>query len=133
MNYPPVGVAPEPQLPRHPPVGALGVPQFAPRPPPTPHPQKLPPVQSQRNIEPLKDVTIQSHPAQRHQQKAPSENDLVELENDVFTAHWMSGFYEPHTSNHLSSSFLYQDYTTTCAALKRGDVLSKEDFFAAIR
>ena len=76
----------------------------------------------------------QNNPAQqRNEQKPPNENDLVELENDVFTAHWMSGFYEPHASNQLSSSILYQDYTSTCTTLKRENILTKEEFFADIR
>ena len=132
MNYPPVGGPPQAPVVGHPPVGAFGVPQYPPR---HPLPPQIPPqVQQQvkRNVEP-KDSSQNLLKQQKNDQKSPNENDLVELENDVFTAHWMSGFYEPHASNHMSSSILYQDYISTCAALKRENVLPKEEFFAAIR
>lgn len=132
MSYPPT--PPRPSM-SHPPVGALGVPQFPPRSPHNQPPQQQshsPHPSVQRMPSPSKVPVNQNNP-QQADQKAASENDLVELENDVFTAHWMSGFYEPHPSNQMSKTFLYQDYVTTCAALNRGDVLSNADFFAAIR
>eukprot|EP00111_Clytia_hemisphaerica_P009502 TCONS_00027865-protein len=108
---------PTPQY-SHPPVGPLGVPQF----PGSPSKQqpKMPPP----NNAPRPPV---------HGSDGGGGEDIVELEDDVFTAHWMSGFYEPNKVVRLKAASIYNDYKNTCTELKRSSPLSKEDFLAAIR
>ena len=106
---------PTPQY-NHPPVGPLGVPQFPGS--PSKQQQRMPPP----NSAPRPPVPGGS-----------GADDIVELENDVFTAHCMSGFYEPNKTNQLKASSIYSDYRNTCSELKRSSPLSKEEFLAAIR
>lgn len=67
------------------------------------------------------------------QSKEPTNVDMVELDSDIYTAHWMSGFYEPHPTNSLKASSIFDDYTTICKELKRDGILTKDKFILMIR
>lgn len=58
---------------------------------------------------------------------------LVELDPEIFTVNWMSGFYEPHPTNKLPVSTIYEDYVNTCKENKRNGILSKEGFVEILR
>ena len=62
-----------------------------------------------------------------------NSEQLVELDPEIFAAHWMSGFYEPHPSNKLLVSAIYADYMNTCKQVGRNGVLSIQAFQHILR
>ena len=63
----------------------------------------------------------------------PPDEEMIEFESDVFISHWMSGFYEPHPTNQVKTSLIYNDFTNVCKELQRSEVVSKEVFVSMIR
>ena len=59
--------------------------------------------------------------------------ELVEIDAHTYCANWMSGFYEPHATNMMYVSAIYEDYVRTCNEIKRTGVLELTEFIKVLR
>ena len=59
--------------------------------------------------------------------------DLVEIDGATYTANWMSGYYEPHPTNMMYISSIYEDYVHTCNDINRHGVLDLVEFIKVLR
>ena len=60
-------------------------------------------------------------------------DELVEIDAPTYTANWMSGYYEPHPTNMMYISAIYEDYVHTCNDIKRLGVLDLVEFIKVLR
>ena len=72
-----------------------------------------------------------NYPMNNPQMNQPDE--MVEIDPATYTANWMSGYYEPHPSNMLYISAIYEDYVNCCKEIKRQGVIDLTEFTKVLR
>lgn len=55
-------------------------------------------------------------------------SELVELDPEIFTAHWISAYYEPAPDSQVLLEAVYKNYLRVCEEMAREKLLNFEEF-----